>query len=65
MHSCNRSCTGEDASTAHESRCDSCQDHYLSWWQANAVMKWRLPALSVGTRVSLADNCRKQKPQID
>ena len=33
--------------------------------EANAVMKRRLPALSAGTRVSFAGNCRKQKPQID
>ena len=34
-------------------------------WQANAVMKRRLPALSAGTRVSFVGNCKKQKPQID
>jgi len=34
-------------------------------WQANAVMKRRLLALSAGTRMSFTGNCRKQKPQID
>ena len=40
-------------------------EHQHNPRQANAVMKRRLPALSAGTRVSFAGNCRKQKPQID